>query len=287
MGSPATEPGRFDNEEPATRVTFPRDFWMGKFEVTQGQWQAVMGTGAVEQCRQALADDTLYLFGEKRLTLRDYRGVKADSAPTELVFNPEPDAPMYWVSWEGAVAFCGRLTDSERKAGRVPEGFEYRLPTEAEWEYACRAGTSEATYAGELKIIGKHNAPVLDPIAWYAGNSSVGYKGNGFSTASVAEKQYPGGDAGPRVVGTKQPNAWGLHDMLGNVSEWCSDRFAAKYPGGSVSAPRGPAIGSHHLIRGGTWLSPINFVRAAFRSGGEAGFRSNGVGFRLVLAPTL
>ena len=146
---------------------------------------------------------------------------------------------MYWVSWEEAVAFCRRLTERERAEGRVPAGYEYRLPTDAEWEYAARAGTTTATYAGELEIKGFANAPVLDPIAWYRGNSSEGYTGKGVDTSAWQEKQYPGGIAGPRTVATKRPNAWGLYDMLGNVWEWCGDWYSYKLPGGSVSDPTG------------------------------------------------
>ena len=98
------------------------------------------------------------------------------SDPNELVYNTADDAPMYWVSWEEAVAFCRRLTECERAEGRVPAGYEYRLPTDAEWEYACRAGTTTATDAGEREIT---NAPVLDQVAWYRGNSNDGSRAKG------------------------------------------------------------------------------------------------------------
>lgn len=202
MGSPGHD--RFFG--PQTRVTLSQLFWLGRTEVTQAQWKALMGTDVAEHARRQLAEDRL---AGKQLSRRD--GVSRNVGdPNELVYNTADDAPMYWVSWEEAVAFCRRLTERERAEGRVPQGYEYRLPTEAEWEYAARAGTTAGTYAGELEIKGFANAPVLDPIAWYRGNSSEGYTGKGVDTSGWPEKQYPGGIAGPRAVATKRPNAWGL-----------------------------------------------------------------------------
>jgi formylglycine-generating enzyme required for sulfatase activity len=202
-----------------------------------------------------------------------------------MVYNTGDDAPMYWVSWEDGVAFCRKLTERERAAGRLPAGYEYRLPTEAEWEYACRAGTTEATYAGNLVIAGRANAPVLDRIAWYRGNSSEGYMGNGVPTVFWEQKQYPGGTAAQRTVATKLPNAWGLYDMLGNVWECCGDWYVGKLPGGSVSDPSGPASGVMRVVRGGCWYRAPGVCRAAFRGWAPAGARYNSVGFRLALAP--
>ncbi len=285
MGSPVGEPERGENEGPPTRVTISQAFWLGKFEVTHGQWQLLMGTNLVTQAQRMLDDDTPYDLGGKQRTIRDIRGLHQDSDAEDNVYNRADNAPMYWVSWEEAQLFCRRLTERERGLGRVPAGYEYRLPTEAEWEYACRAGTTEATYAGKLEVKGRNNAPVLDAIAWYAGNSSVGYAGKGIDTAAIQEKQYPGGTAGQRQVGTKRPNAWGLYDTLGNVGEWCADWHADRLPGGRVSDPKGPVTGSKRAVRGGSWVSAPRGNRAARRAGFEPGRRHDDLGFRVALAP--
>ena len=146
MGSPTNEAGRSGNEGPQTTVTISRAFWLGQTEVTQAQWQSVMGTGVAEQVQRMLADDTLYyLGGKEQQTLRDYYSHQTDGS-SDLRFNESADAPVYFVSWHDAVMFCHKLTAREREAGRLPPGYEYRLPTEAEWEYGCRAGTTGATY---------------------------------------------------------------------------------------------------------------------------------------------
>jgi formylglycine-generating enzyme required for sulfatase activity len=283
MGSPADESGRDSDEGPQTKVTITKAFWLGKYAVTQGQWKTLMGTDAVEQARRMLADDTIYNFGTPK-TVRDLLGVAKDTDPKKLIGNVGEDYPIYWVSWDEATAFCRKLTEQERSAERLPTGYEYRLPTEAQWEYACRAGTTEATYAGKMEIKGEKNAPVLDAIAWYGGNSSVGYIGHGFSTTSWAEKQYPGGDAGPREVGGKQPNAWGLYDMLGNVNQWCGDWYADKLPGGDATDPAGPPSGSSRVAGGGSWDRGAAFCRSARRNYGGPGARSISVGFRVALS---
>jgi len=155
----------------------------------------------------------------------------------------QPRQPVVGVSWDEAVAFA------EWAGGR--------LPTEAEWEYACRAGTTTATYAGNLTS--QEKDPVLDGIAWYLGNS--------------------GGRLHP--VGEKKPNAWGLYDMLGNVWQWCSD-WAGPYGAGLVYDPHGPEMGSDRVIRGGSWRDQARTVRAATRSWVAPGYRLDDLGLRLL-----
>jgi len=285
MGSPDGEVGRSANEGPQTRVTIAQPFWLGRTEVTQAQWRIIMGTGLAEQVRRMLADDTLYGLGEKEpITLRAYYQQQTDGS-ARLVFNRADDAPMYFVSWDEAVEYCRRLTARESKAGRLTLHYAYRLPTEAEWEYACRAGTTEATYAGNLEIKGKYNIPALDGIAWYGGNSSVGYKGEGRDTSSWVEKQYPGGIAAQRAVATKKPNAWGLYDMLGNVWEWCGD-YNHQLPGREVIDPQGPNSGSTRILRGGSYsYGPATACRAAARTAATPSTRVSDFGFRVALCP--
>ena len=214
MGSPPTEVGRNANEGPQTQVALTKGFWLGKYLVTQGQYQAVMGSNP--SYFKALGKDV----------------------------------PVEQVSWNDAMMFCQKLTAQEQAAGRLPAGYAFTLPTEAQWEYACRAGTT-GPYAGNL-----------DAMGWYAQNSN--------------NKTHP--------VGSKQPNAWGLYDMHGNVWEWCTDWFGPD-PGGSVVDPLGPASGAVRVIRGGCWLHDAASCRSAFRFGGEPGNRGHALGFRLALSP--
>ena len=184
-----------------------------------------------------------------------------------------PDRPVETVSWDDCQKFIARLN------GEMP-GLQLRLPTEAQWEYACRAGTTAATYSGDLKIKGANNAPVLDEIAWYGGNSGVDFElKNGYDSSGWAEKQYEHRQAGSHPVALKAPNAWGLYDMLGNVWEWCEDWYA-DYSGADEIDPRGPAVGAGRVIRGGSWFDFARGVRAACRGHGGPGIRDDGLGFR-------
>jgi len=153
------------------------------------------------------------------------------------------------VSWNDATEFCRKLTERERAAGRLSAGHEFTLPTEAQWEYACRAGTT-GDYAGDL-----------DAMAWYDKNS--------------------GGTTHP--VGTKLANAWGLADMHGNVWEWCLDWFA-DYRGDEVTNPRGPTSGSYRVGRGCSGYFEAFNARSAYRDRYLPDVRYNLLGFRLALS---
>lgn len=131
---------------PETKVTLTQAFWLGKYAVTQGQWKLLMGTDVIEQARRMLADDSLYFLKGKQQTMRDFLGVAKDSDPKVLIGKAGDNDPIYWVSWDEAATYCRKLTERERSAGRLPAGYEYRLPTDAEWEYACSMRTMRPIY---------------------------------------------------------------------------------------------------------------------------------------------
>ncbi len=220
MGSPTNEVDRDVKEGPQTAVTISRGCWMARYEVTQGEYLAVMG-----------------------------------SNPS--YFTGDPNRPVEQVTWYNATNYCADLTQRERLAGRVATNAIYRLPTEAEWEYACRGWTSTRFSYGD--DIGYTN---LANYAWSVDNSG--------------ETTHP--------VGQKLPNPWGLYDMHGNVWEWCQDWYGA-YPGGIAVDPRGPATGSLRVIRGGGWSGNAGYCRSAFRYFNWPGGRDDFIGFRVVLAP--
>jgi len=191
-----------------------------------------------------------------------------------------PDRPVETVSFDRVQDFIARLNR------RLP-GLALSLPSEARWEYACRAGNPDATYAGNLTILGDNNAPVLDPIAWYGGNSGRNFElQNGVDTSSLTDKQYPDSRAGTHPVGRKAPNRWGLYDMLGNVWEWCEDVWndthdGAAPDGAARKAPAGaPAGEADRVVRGGSWNGDARGVRAACRSHGAPADRNDVIGFR-------
>jgi formylglycine-generating enzyme required for sulfatase activity len=217
MGSPTTEESRNTNEGPQTVVTLTKGFFMEKYELTQSEYQDVMGNN-----------------------------------PSVFVALY---APVENVSWDDAVEFCVLLTVRDKALGRLPAGYEYRLPTEAEWEYACRAETTTRySYSEEASLLGLY--------AWYSDNSN--------------RKTHP--------VGTKLSNPWGLCDVHGNVWEWCLD-WKGTYPGGSVTDPKGPVDGSFRVLRGGSWSNDARDCRSAYRYGNPPSVLGNVIGFRVVLAP--
>jgi formylglycine-generating enzyme required for sulfatase activity len=219
MGPPKEGDNRGD-ELPRTKVTLS-GFWLGKYELTQAQWLAITGANPSE--------------------------FKSDTRPVENI------------SWNDAVEFCRRLTDRERTAGRLPPGFAYTLPTEAQWEYACRAGTTTA-YAGN---------PV--EIGWFATNSGAVDPATGIWRMST------------HPVGEKKPNAWGLYDMCGNVTEWCLDWYG-DYSGGEFTDPIGPASGTYRVLRGGCWWADVQNCRSDSRHKGPPGRWHSALGMRVALS---
>ena len=202
--------GSQGEEVPVHRVRITKPFLLGQTEVTQGQWAKVMG--------------------DKKPWLGAAYVVES------------PDIPATWLTWNDAVAFCDALTALEHRSGRLPADRSYRLPTEAEWEYACRAGTNARfSFGNEDRRLGDH--------AWFIEN-----------TAFRAESH-------PHAVGRKRPNAWKLHDMHGNVAEWCSDWYDRDYYATSPAEdPSGPSDArSFRVIRGGNWCGYAVDCRSAFR----------------------
>lgn len=200
------EKGEAD-ERPVRQVTISRPFYMGKYEVTQAQWQALMGNNP-------------------------------------SLFQGDPQRPVEQVSWDDAQAFLKALTTKEG-------GARYRLPTEAEWEYAARAGSTAAYSFGD-------DATQLGKYAWYKDNAG--------------DQTHP--------VGKMQPNAWGLYDMHGNVWEWVQDWYGP-YSAGAVKDPQGPDVGTHRMRRGCAWNNAASICRTANRYS-VVGFRDDFLGFRVV-----
>ena len=201
--------GLGEKEHPITTVMLTKPFWLGRTAVTQMQYESVIG------------------------------------------HNPSnskgPNQPVEKVSWNDATEFYRKLTEQERAAGRLPEDCVCILPTEAQREYACRAGSTE------------ENTANIEAISWHG---------------SVFGRTHP--------VGEKQANAWGFYDMQGNVYEWCGD-WVGDYPGGSVNDPKGPVSGDYRIIRGGAFNSPASFCRSTFRWEGKPDSRKLNVGFRVAL----
>lgn len=285
MGSAPSEALNHD-EEWQHLVKLTNGFWLAETELTQGQWMAVMGTTLLQQTAKAIADDTLYEIDGRGVTIRDYLRVPKGGSVNSVVGAIDPSFPMYWINWSEASDFCSRLgrrREEERDLSVLPPGWKVELPTEAQWEYACRAGTRTAFYGVESAESGRPPVLALDAIAWYRGNSAEGYVGQSIKAA--------GGDlAGPRSVGLKKANPWSLSDMLGNVNEWCRDWFGDYRAGESDGLsldPIGPSSGARRVMRGGAWNTTAARCRAAARGSAPAEYRFHNIGFRpaIVFAP--
>jgi len=227
MGSPDSDKDAEDDEKPRHRVRITRSFYLGKYEVTQAEYEAMMGDN-----------------------------------PSR--FKGKPKNPVENVSWLDAVRFCNQLSEREGlkpfygisgETVQVPawNGTGYRLPTEAEWEYACRAGTATRYSFGD-------DEASLGEFSWFSGNS----------------------DDRTHEVGQKRANGFGLHDMHGNVWEWCWDWYSADYyKEPPVDDPRGPSQASGRVIRGGGWDGRPRCVRSAYRYGDAPVDRGYDLGFRV------
>jgi formylglycine-generating enzyme required for sulfatase activity len=232
MGSP--EQALCFDEKPLHRVHISRPFLMGQTQVTQAEWELVIGP-------------------EWTAPWRDY-GVILNHAIDGR------DVAVNYASWHDAVRFCDALTERERSRGRLLGSQRYRLPTEAEWEYACRAGTTTSFSFGEGdEKLGEHE--------WFGRNA------------------YDVGEDNSHRVGFKKPNPWNLFDMHGNVMEWCSDWYASDYYAHSPSRdPAGPADGTDRVLRGGSWYTVSHYCRSASRNGmpPDGGEENGEFGFRVV-----
>lgn len=221
MGATAEQGMESDRDErPAHRVKL-NSYYIGECEITQEEWAKVMGTSVQQQAAKA--------------NLATFRGIG-------------PDYPMYYVSWEDAKAFCQELS---RVTGKT-----YRLPTEAQWEYAARGGKK----ADGTKYSGSGS---IDAVAWYGNNSK----------------------SSTHPVKSKQANGLGIYDMSGNVWEWCSDWYAPSYNISSTNNPSGTVVGSHRVLRGGSWYYSARSCRVSSRSYTTPGYRSYLSGFRVVMIP--
>lgn len=220
MGSPLLESGRRSDESPV-QVTLTQGFWMGAWEVTQSEWLRIAGP-----------------------------------FPRPMDFGQGEDFPVYWVTWHDAERFCIRLTELARRSGELEPGWEFRLPAEAQWEYACRAGTQTPFAFGQTLTTAQANI-----------SRTI--------NRAVKAASYP-------------PNPWGIHDMHGNIFEWCRDWYHARLPGGTdpdLSRVQGEPNrdGTFSRVRrGGAWNDEPHFCRSALRLRYEPHRNSDHIGFRVV-----
>jgi formylglycine-generating enzyme required for sulfatase activity len=184
------------------------------------------------------------------------------------------DHPVVNVSWNDAVSFCEWLTGKERSAGRISKDQRYRLPTEAEWEYACRGGSKVSTlfsFGNEVDDLVRYgNVGDLTALKYFGSENSGNYHPKEDGAVFTSK------------VGSYPPNAFGLYDMHGNVYEWCAD-WIGEYPSEAVKDPTGATSGTNRVIRGGSWTEPVGFCRSAFRGSCTPDDRGCGLGFRVAV----
>jgi formylglycine-generating enzyme required for sulfatase activity len=243
MGSANDEKERDKDEGPRHEVKITKAFYMGAYEVTQNQYQTVMGNNPGWFSRDRQGKDTV-------------TGMNTDDFPVERV------------SWEEAQMFLKKLSALAREKER---GLTYRLPTEAEWEYAVRCVASSLE---PFNIDGKPGNSISSSQANFDGKYPYGAGEKGVDLMRTCK------------VGSYSPNAWGLYDMHGNVAEWCQDRYGKEYYGKSpLEDPPGPAEGLNRVVRGGCWKNAGWGCRGARREGYWPGARYNYLGFRVVAVP--
>jgi len=221
-------PGKF-NMGPKVVTTLTQGFWLGRFEVTQSEWKEVM---------------------------------QSEPWKEKLVTKEGADFPATWVSWNDATEFCCKLTGQERQAGRLSNDWEYTLPTEAQWERACRAQTETIFSFGD-------DEKELGDYAWFRDNALM-----------------KSGEKYAHRVGQKKANPWGIYDVHGNVWEWCRDIYAEKLPGGSNPEvmPDENTKEVRRINRGGGWGGVADHCRSAFRMSDLPDYKSGNLGFRVALS---
>jgi formylglycine-generating enzyme required for sulfatase activity len=221
-GSEPDEEGQEGDREQVQKVVISEGFFLGKFEVSQLQYESVM------------------------------KGVLGglSSNPSHFV---NPAHPVEQVSWHDVMIFLDQLNQYGTESGFLPEGWRFTLPSESEWEYACRAGTQSL-------------------YSW--GNTIRASDANWHSTLGLKQTA---------EIGAYDPNQWGFYDMHGNVREWVSDWYSNEYPMGEAVDPRGPEKGVFRVTRGGSWNDPADFIRSADRQNGSPSIRYNALGFRICL----
>jgi serine/threonine protein kinase len=253
MGLSPGDSNGWEDEKPSHRVEISHPFYMGRYPVTKEEWTRVMG------------DKPFYFQNAGRT------------------------APAEYISWNRVQEFLKKLNEMESRDGSRGKA-KYRLPTEAEWEYAARAGTTTELYVGKLERNGYWESKPLDRIGWFAGNAIASYEG-ARETDEIAKlkgleyyKDAPHKKIGTQPVGKKEPNPWGLYDTIGNVWEWCEDWFSEDYYGKSeIIDPKGPNNGEKKVVRGGSWYNDARSCRVSDRYSSAPDLRNSTFGFRLLL----